>query len=168
MGYFDGLTASNFKTGKNGDKLFFPYGVIGKGYVLNKEKEQELRKFVKWYYVVTLPIAIGLGRIDNYIVVLLFFISISLIYHISIKRKTANLQISSEKLKFTESLSNSAKKHNMITLWFLFICSLLFVIGGLIIVADTDKFIMGFSAVVFFGLTSVILFMLIRYKTLNS
>jgi len=34
MGYFEGLTASSFKTDENGQVTFYPWGKIGKGYDL--------------------------------------------------------------------------------------------------------------------------------------
>jgi hypothetical protein len=34
MGYFDALTSNAFKTAPDGRKLFFPWGVLGRGYVL--------------------------------------------------------------------------------------------------------------------------------------
>jgi len=34
MGYFEGLTASSFKTDENGQVIFYPWGKIGKGYDL--------------------------------------------------------------------------------------------------------------------------------------
>ncbi len=37
MGYFEALTSSSFKTTKGGQKLFFPWGTLGRGYVIPSE-----------------------------------------------------------------------------------------------------------------------------------
>ena len=34
MGFFDALSSGYFKTGADGHHLFFPYGAVGRGYVL--------------------------------------------------------------------------------------------------------------------------------------
>jgi len=40
MGYFEGLTASSFKTDRNGQVIFYPWGKIGKEYILSGEEKQ--------------------------------------------------------------------------------------------------------------------------------
>ena len=41
MGYFDALTSSYFKTTPDGRKLFFPWGVLGRGYTIDSEQDYE-------------------------------------------------------------------------------------------------------------------------------
>ena len=36
--YFEGLVAGNFKTAADGQRLFYPWNVWGKGYVLSDAK----------------------------------------------------------------------------------------------------------------------------------
>jgi hypothetical protein len=38
MGYFDALTSSYFKDGADGQKIFFPWGVLGRGYALPSDE----------------------------------------------------------------------------------------------------------------------------------
>jgi hypothetical protein len=38
MGFFNALTSSGFKTGQDGRKLFFPWGVLGRGYIIDSER----------------------------------------------------------------------------------------------------------------------------------
>ena len=41
MGYFDALTSGYFKTAPDGRKLFFPWGVLGRGYAIDSEQDYE-------------------------------------------------------------------------------------------------------------------------------
>ena len=62
MSYFDGLTDGVFKTDPEGKFLFYPWGVLGKGYVLpDDSKKQQLRKFITLWYKVSLPLIVGIG-----------------------------------------------------------------------------------------------------------
>ena len=48
MGYFDRLTSSYFRTGKDGRRLFYPRGAMGRGYVVPSEDEyQRLHRIAK-------------------------------------------------------------------------------------------------------------------------
>ena len=62
MGYFDGLTSGSFKTAEDGRKLFFPWGVLGRGYVLASEQDDaRLRRQLKVYMMVSLALIIFTG-----------------------------------------------------------------------------------------------------------
>jgi hypothetical protein len=62
MGYFDGLTDAVFKIDREGKLLFYPWGVLGRGYVLpNDSKKQQVRKFLSLWYKVSPPVIIGVG-----------------------------------------------------------------------------------------------------------
>ena len=55
--YFEGLIEGSFKTAADGQRLFYPWGVLGKGYVLlGVQAEQRIRRFMKIYYMVSLPL----------------------------------------------------------------------------------------------------------------
>jgi hypothetical protein len=115
MGFFDGLTASCFKTDEAGNKLFYPYGVIGKGFVLGSAgKERKIRKLITNMYVfvfvlILLPFMhslIGLG------VILLFSIACYFI----IKKATKGCHVIQSRLKLGESLRASAEKMPLLIL----------------------------------------------------
>jgi len=53
VGYFDAVTSSSFKTTEDGRRLFFPWGTLGRGYVIGSDKEfGRLRSCVKAYCAV--------------------------------------------------------------------------------------------------------------------
>src|SRR5579863_10559488 len=66
MGYFDALTNSSFKTAEDGTSLFFPWGIVGRGYGIPTEQHYlRLRQQIKTYLVVSfvliVPSAIMVG-----------------------------------------------------------------------------------------------------------
>jgi hypothetical protein len=68
MGYFDALTSGYFKTAPDGRKLFFPWGVLGRGYTINSEPDYErLRRQVKAYTVVSLVLIVGVTALQAYV-----------------------------------------------------------------------------------------------------
>ena len=54
MSYFDGIVDGSFKTSEDGALLYYPFGILGKGYVIpNIEKKQEIRKRLKWSFAIS-------------------------------------------------------------------------------------------------------------------
>src|SRR4051794_941054 len=64
--YFEGLIAGGFKTAADEQRLFYPWGVFGKGYVLpDTRTEQRIRKLLKMYYMIWLPLVIIITILAN-------------------------------------------------------------------------------------------------------
>jgi len=105
MGLFRKLTDSSFKKGKDGNMLFYPWGIFGKGYILkNKDQEENIRRFVVRYYVgFLIPLfLIGLTVGWGFGFILLPFAL--LIWIRRAKVFTSGLMASSEKLTIKENL----------------------------------------------------------------
>lgn len=156
MGYFDGLTEASFKKNAQGETLFYPWGVLGKGYIVSDaKKEADLRKFTKLNYMITLPLVIVnqslFGFIPNLVLLPIYLIAFLVI----LKKLTKDLPIANEKLKITESYKNSASKHNLATLIVLGLSSLVFTITGLLFIIEGRNTVLGGFALVLFGLTTV-------------
>ena len=158
MAYFDGLTDGSFKTDNDGCHVYFPWGVMGKGYVLpNEEKKEEIRSFLKRYYQVGLILIIGTQIFVGWRLNLFVFLPILLIvFYVRKRTLLKGIPISTAKLTVSESFAASASSHNLATLWLLEVCSLLFVVGGvLIMVSSGGGILMGLLPIIFFGLTSI-------------
>ncbi|MEN6620314.1 MAG: hypothetical protein ABFD50_02030 [Smithella sp.] len=168
MGYFDGLTDACFKTNMQGTTLFYKWGVLGKGYILPSiEKKDEIRKFVKLYYMVSLPTIIGAGAFINWLWAMLLVIPFFIWFQIKISSLTKGLAISNEKLTLKESYTNSAKGHNKTTLWLLLIFSILMFLGGLfmlLIARDFKGQILGISFIIMFGTCSAVFIYMLKMK----
>ena len=68
MGYFDALTSGYFKTTPEGRKLFFPSGVLGRGYAIKSQQDYErLRRQVKAYTIVSLVLIVGVTALQAYV-----------------------------------------------------------------------------------------------------
>lgn len=133
MGYFDGLAASSFKTNKEGQVIFYPWGKMGKGHIVpTEEKQAQLRQLVKLQYMVAFPlilvVQIALGW--QYSLVLLPVLSVW--YYFSVKKHLKDLPKTDEKITVKESVASSVKAYDNVTLWILLIASLFFVLCGIV------------------------------------
>jgi hypothetical protein len=158
MGYFDAVTSSAFKTTEDGRRLFFPWGVLGRGYVLSERQYEKLRGQVKIYMIVTLVLVIAMAVLKEYLataVVVAFLIGFYLIW---MKFVLAELQPSEERLSLEESMTSQAITHNPVMLWFLTILSFLFAAAGvLILIVDPSSWVIALGGIVFFGLCALMM-----------
>jgi hypothetical protein len=168
MGYFDALTSSAFKTTEDGRRLFFPWGVLGRGYVLTERQYEKLRGQVKIYMIVTLVLVIAVVVLKEYLataVVVAFLIGFYLIW---MKFVLADLQPSEERLSLEESMTSQAITHNPVMLWFLTILSFAFVAAGvLILIVDPASWLIALGGIVFFGLCALMMtrMLMLRHAT---
>jgi hypothetical protein len=157
MGYFDALTSSYFKTGQDGRKLFFPWGVIGRGYVVPSEEHYErLRKPLKLYMIVSLTAIIVAAMAFSTLATLALGGAFMVFYAVWSRQLLKGLSASDERLSLTESMTTQALTHNTFAIWALEIASLLLVAGGVaIFFIDPAQWLSGLAAIVFFGLCAV-------------
>ncbi len=156
MGYFEGLTASSFKTDENGQVIFYPWGKIGKGYILSSEEKQtEVRKFVKLYCVISLPLIIGIGIVLGWLYAFIILPLFFTWYYVAITKHLKDLSKSDVKLTIKESATSSAKAHNVVTLWLMLIGSGLFVLAGVfILIVNKEEWVTVLMCITFFGACS--------------
>lgn len=164
MGYFDGLTDAAFKTDEQGRKVFYPWGVLGKGYVTRDEDHyQNLRSKIKWGYIISLP-AIIIGQVAyGWQLAVLFAVVYTVWYLVMLKLWLSGLEISNEKITVAEARRNSARSHSRGMLIFLTFVSIVFVLLGLL-VAAMGKVWLGLFTVVFFGFCGWTIFQMLREK----
>lgn len=166
MGYFDGLADAAFKEDEQGNALFYPFGIFGKGRVIPNEKEkQSLRTILKRYYQILLPLIILLSVIGLWKLTISFALISLIPFYWLLFRRIRNFEITKSTLTFKESSKNSARSHNKITLWLLFIVSLLFVLMGIFILAAGSKsWLLGMLCTIFFGLCALSIGYMIKIK----
>ena len=159
MGYFDGLVASGFKKDNSGRTLFYPFGLFGQGYVIpNEKKEKSIRSSLKRFYMISLPVLIGIGIIFGWLYAILLLIPVLLWAILLPKSLVKGLKPCATKMKVSDSIDSSAKAHSKGMLWFLFIGSSLFTLMGLfILISDPEKSIMAILSIVFFGVCTLII-----------
>src|SRR5688572_16399025 len=109
MGYFDALTSSAFKTAEDGKRLFFPYGVMARGYVLASEQDyQRLQRQVRLYMIVTLVLIIGASATSNYLWAGIIAVVLIAFYVVWASFAVRGLTPSDERLSLTESMTTQA------------------------------------------------------------
>jgi len=157
MGYFDALTSSAFKTTPDGRRLFFPYGVLGGGYLLASEQDYwRLQRQVKIYMIVTLVLIIGASATGNYVWAGIIAAVLIAVYVVWTSFATRGLAPSDERLSLTESMTTQARTHNVGVLWALEIVSLLFVAGGIfILMVDPASRLLALVGIGFFGMCAI-------------
>ena len=154
MGYFDALTSGSFKTTQDGRRLFFPWGVLGRGYsIANEQDYLRLRQQVKGYLIVSMVLMIGSQPFGGYLVVVAIAALCTTLYLAWVWYVLRRLNISDEKLSLQESMTTQARAHGMVGLWLLEIGALAFVgCGILILVVDPRQWLVALASIGFFGL----------------
>jgi Ca2+/Na+ antiporter len=158
MGYFDALTSSCFKTAQDGRKLFFPWGVWGRGYAVASEQDYErLRRQVKAYMVVALVPIIVTAALQAYVGALVIGVLLVAFYLVWMRFLLRGLLPSDERLSVQGSMTAQARAHSAAGLWFLEIGALAFVgLGIVIIVIDPGNWLIALGSIVFFGFCAAV------------
>ena len=59
---FDGLYVDQlFQKNERGETLFYPFGMMGRGYLLPAEREERVRQSMRWLMLVSLVVGISFG-----------------------------------------------------------------------------------------------------------
>lgn len=133
MGYFDGLSDAIFKTDAKGRSIFYPWGVLGKGYILSNEpRKQQIRRFIKFYYMVSLPSIIAVGILLGWIISVALLPIFFFWYFFATARLLRGLPVAGGRLSLSESYQSSAQAYAITYLWFMliFFC-ITFVLAGI-------------------------------------
>jgi hypothetical protein len=169
MGFFDALTSSSFKIGQDGHKLFFPWGVFGRGYTISSEQDYErLRGQVKAYMIISLVSIIGSGSLRGNLASFVIAGLLMGFYAIWMVLVLGRLKRSDERLSLRESVTSQAHAHSLVVLWLLEIGSTAFVVAGIFIfVLDPRNRLMALASILFFGLCAAKAthMLVLRYRT---
>jgi len=160
MGFFEAIAASSFTTDSEGRRLFFPWGVLGKGYLIPTDAEyQHLRVTLIRTYQILIPTTVLLIVLLQRwmpwppLVLLLPF---CLGYPVWVRRVTARWSQSAEHLSIRQSMTNQAQHQSRFVLWFFLICQLAFIAAGFGIIADLHKWSVGAVLILFSGFGAVV------------
>ncbi len=165
MGYFDGLVSGSFKKDVESNTVFYPWGIMGKGYILRTAGEEEkLRGALKLNYMIMLPaiilIQIFIGAWLNFVLVPVYIV----LFMVWVKHVTKGLEPSYEKLSAAEAYKSSARSHNLPTLVVLEIFSLGFVAIGGWMMAEGESVPIAALCMVFFGFCAAAIGYMIMQK----
>lgn len=161
MGYFAGLTDSIFKKDKEGNTVFYPYGVLGPGYVIKSQaRAKEVRSYVLGANVIGVGGVISAHVFSGTMAIMLFLFVFIVGYVFLAHELTKDLDKSAESLSFKDSLRNSAQSYGKLTVTILATISICFVVIGFMMLSS--KMLLGVACIAFFGLaTCMTLYMLL-------
>lgn len=145
---FDGV----FKVDGEGNPVFFPNGIMGKGFIIqSEEKRRKIRKLQKIFIygsMISLGICIPVAGLLLWFIVNLPF---TLIIYFRTKNILKGLPVSD--LKLTRADWNAAfiKSFPATLLWVAEIFTLLFIAGGIKIIITEDRKVTGLILVIILG-----------------
>ena len=156
----------SFKVDEKGRTIFYPWGIFGKGYILPDNKKDIIRKKLKRSYQVVFTlvilIEIFLSAEVGIFLVLPMLLGVVAIFE---NRLVRGFEISPDRLTLSDTRFTLARSQSLIVTWFLEICSLLFVLAGVVIlVTSPNQWLIGILSIFFFGFSAYICWEIIKAK----
>ena len=158
MGYFDALTSSSFKTAPDGRRLFFPWGIYGRGYFIESEQDfRRIERLVRTYLIVMLTLIIGVSVFGSTLQIIAVTMVLSGFHAFGAWYLARGLQPSDHRLSLKESFVSQSRAHSAVSLWFFEIASLLLMGSGvLMLLTDPDDRLTAVGCIVFFGICTAV------------
>jgi hypothetical protein len=143
-----------FKTGRDGRKLFFPWGPRSTSFVIpTKERYWRLRLQVTAYSIVSLLLIVGAVIWLPIYVALVVVFATGAIYTAWTPYLVRGLELSAERMSQRDVMAAQPA----VMLWLLGVVALAFVAGGVVmLIADPGKWIVALASIVLFGACAVL------------
>ena len=141
-----------FKASKDGGQIYFPNGVLGKGYVVDSQKTYKklLSHHKRWAYLaIIIP---ALVTTKSFFAIVIGLIAFAFAHYLATKKVVAGLDVSSERLTLKEvrEKNRNIPIFSKFTLIFLVVVGVvLFLFGCLLGLAAPEKFVFWLSFMVF-------------------
>jgi hypothetical protein len=166
MSYFDGLASGIIKKDRANNSVYYPWGVLGKGYVLPSEaRETEIKNMVILFYKIFFAMFfIHLFLLKNALIFAVFVITLLSWFLFQSKKLTKDCPKSDEKLTLKEGYTNSAKAHNKTVLWLLFVMAIIATLAGIASLFSAKLLIAGLFITIVFGASSAAIYYMIQVK----
>jgi Ca2+/Na+ antiporter len=165
-GYFNALAAGAFKITPDGRRLFFPWGVLGRGYEIPTDQEyQQLRRQMRLYIIVSLTLVIVPMAAQYTLVGLSICVLLMVSFAIWSHYRLRGMKPVDERLTFGESVSIQARTHRPVTLWVLLIASLVLVASGIaVLLLQPGEWVAAVLAIIFFTLCAAMFAWMLRIR----
>jgi hypothetical protein len=158
------LHAGTFSSDETGARVFFPSGILGRGYVVTGEQEAAIRRFLARFYVVVFVVAIvgaqplGLGA-------LLVIPPLLAAYWVWSRRVVAGLPVSPLRMTSREAGRRAVGIIGRRWLIVLLVISVVMTAASIGMVLSPNYRLVGFLGVLLFGFASFRnLSLLVRYR----
>lgn len=160
--YTDALFASFIRTTQDGRRVIYPWGILGDGYVIATDEDEERLKTLYAVYVVAVTALMGAAFSLGGLAGGLCALAVSLAcYGVYVKRLTAGMEPAGGRPSFVEAYRAQARRFGLRQLWsFVFCGAVMIVLGIVVIVTDFSGTIAPRLGVlpellIFFGLGSL-------------
>jgi hypothetical protein len=167
MGYFNALTSSSFKTAQDGRVHFFPWGILGRGYVIpSEEQHRRLRGGVMTFMLISIPLIILANVWSGIRASAIVLAATCIPYAIWAWSVCRRLEPSSERMSMDENLRIQARHHSTLMLVLLLITAYVFAgISLLMMMVDPRQRLFG---AVLFVLSAFAVFVMGRMLGLKN
>jgi hypothetical protein len=169
MGYFEGLASGIIKKDKSDNPVYYPWGLLGKGYVLpNMERETAIKKMVILFYQLFFGLFfVHLFLLKSVPIFALLVVALVIWFLVKSHQLTKDCPKSDEKLTLKEGYTNSAKAHNKWMLWILLVVSVFFTLAGIAFLMS-GKISFGLMMTIVFGACTTAIGYMIKVKNQQS
>ena len=166
MGYFDGLASAIIKKDKDNNSVYYPWGVLGKGYLLpDAERETAIKNMVILFYQLFFGLFfVHLFLLKNVLIFAILTFALIAWFLFKSRQLTKDCPKSNEKLTLKEGYTNSAKAHNKTVLWILLVVAVIATLGGIALLFSSKLFLMGLIMTLLFGASSAAIYYMIQVK----
>jgi hypothetical protein len=152
MGFFDELNSSPIKTMPDGQRMFFPYGNWGRGYIIPTQQDHDrLQRLIGIYTVMALALGLGAAAVSEF---WLLVVAAGLMgfYLLWVRIVLDGMIRTEETITFSEVMAPHARMHAAVTQsTMLVICSFLVVIGCALLAYDRRLAIVALPCILLFG-----------------
>lgn len=166
MGYFDGLASGIIKKDKDNNPVYYPWGVLGMGYVLpDAERETTIKNRVILFYQLFLGLFfVHLFLLKNVLIFAILTIVLIAWFLLKSRQLTKDCPKSDEKLTLKEGYTNPAKAHNKTVLWILLVIAAIATLGSIAMLFSGKLLILGLVLTILFGASSAAIYYMIQVK----
>ncbi len=156
--FLDGFVDSWFKTAADGSRIFFPFGVLGRGYSVPFPEDEERIKEHGKVLIIGLAIAGFLLILFQEQLPIVICLSAVFVFGIAVTFYLKHgLEPSNERLSYKE---NFQKQAFIYPVWFIWggmiICAAFVALGLLILIFQPQEWPMAIGGIVFFGACSAV------------
>jgi hypothetical protein len=162
--YFKRISDRLFKVDENGRTLFYPWGSLGKGYIVtDKKTEAKIRNFIAYYYACCLISIAAFFFTDYMKYSFMLLLPVFIVWEIGIRSFTKNLVATEIRLTFSESMKIFAQARSRVFLLLAAVVSIIFVALS-IATFITQKSMWSGLSVVFFIVIALLNWYVLRLK----
>ncbi|WP_129557242.1 hypothetical protein [Azospirillum baldaniorum] len=168
VSFFDNFADPYFKTGVTGQRIYYPFGIFGRGRILEEEaEERRLRAIIKFAFIASVAVyAVLFSASFSFWVRMPALCGVVVVQYASHYMPVRTHRVSAERMSLVESWLISARGIGRRTLWVLFFLSVLMTVVGVFVtfvgeggIWDRLTLLLGAA---FFGACSLVYLWMIR------